>query len=358
MAFSAAAALKHRVILLTGEEPTLRSRALASLLETAGVAKDDFDLEVFDADSTPPANWLASCGTAPFLAERRTVVIRHLLRLDTSVPNTKPARPTIDPDSLAALPESALLILIGDAESDEEKSASRAKKWETFIKKAGGYVEAWDGASKQADRYLREEVSAMGFKISPRAAQALLEMVGGSFSRATEELEKLALFCESGEIREADVRTTVVPSQEFGVFVLTDAALGGDVGAALRQLKYLIGTGKKVEDAAFSGILPQLSRNLRLAWQARSLLDAGGHCHKVPNGMAERLPERNNILKEKEFVQNKAMALAAKTTLPRLAQSIEIVCRTDAALKGMGASYSGQDTLERMVLDLANVNRA
>jgi DNA polymerase-3 subunit delta len=339
--------------LLTGEEAVLRNRALQEILREAKVEKDDFDLEIFDADGSPPSNWLASCGTAPFLADRRTVIIRHFLRLDTTIPNSKPSRPTIDPESLAALPESSLLILIGDTEADEDKASARAKKWESLVKKAGGFVESWDGVTKQSEKLLRDEVAAMGLKISPRAGQVLLEMVGGSFSRASEELEKLALICENGEIRESDVKCTVVPSQEFGVFVLTDAALGGDVGTALRQLKYLIGSGKKAEETAFAMILPQISRTLRLAFQARSLLDAGGHANKVPPDFELRLPERNNLLKEKEFVRNKAFALAARTTLPRLALSIEIVSKTDAILKGMGASYSGQDTLERMVLQLA-----
>ena len=47
MTVDADKALRHRVILIAGEEEVLRRRALQEILSAAGLQKDDFDLEVF-----------------------------------------------------------------------------------------------------------------------------------------------------------------------------------------------------------------------------------------------------------------------------------------------------------------------
>ena len=43
-------AILQRTVLLVGDEELLRRRALDGLLASAGMEKDDFDLETFEAD--------------------------------------------------------------------------------------------------------------------------------------------------------------------------------------------------------------------------------------------------------------------------------------------------------------------
>ena len=52
-------ALKHTVVLLSGDEYVPRARTLQTLLEKAS-GGDDFDLETFVADSSGPTQWFAS----------------------------------------------------------------------------------------------------------------------------------------------------------------------------------------------------------------------------------------------------------------------------------------------------------
>jgi hypothetical protein len=67
--------------MLSGDEENPRRRSLTALMDAARPGGDDYDLETVEAESSPPHQWIASAGTTPFLAERRTVVVRHLLRV-------------------------------------------------------------------------------------------------------------------------------------------------------------------------------------------------------------------------------------------------------------------------------------
>ena len=67
------------MVLLSGSEDGLRVRGLHALLKAAD-PDGGLELENLEAGQHRPDAWLASAGTAPFLSERRTVVVRHLLR--------------------------------------------------------------------------------------------------------------------------------------------------------------------------------------------------------------------------------------------------------------------------------------
>src|SRR5262249_2384341 len=151
-----------------------------------------------------PLDWLSSVGTVPFLSDRRIAVIRHLLRRDP------------DNIKLTDLPETALLILVADDESGDDSKQMRYKtlrtNWEKAVNKAGGYMEDFEGESRDVPKAGRAGAEVLGKKLSDPAIDALVEMTGFSISRAIEELEKLAIFVgDTAEIRESDVRTVVVP---------------------------------------------------------------------------------------------------------------------------------------------------
>ncbi len=348
MPFSTEKALKHSVVMLSGNEHELRRRALSELLAAAVEGDDDFDREEFDAGSSESIEWVSFAGTAPFLGDRRVVVVRHLLRSDP------------DEAKLMGLPATALLILVADDETgDENKQRTLLNvrsKWEAQAKKAGGFLENFATESKNLTSSVKVEAGALGKKLSDQAATTLTEMTGASLSRAIDELQKLAIFVgNKPEIREADVRAVVVPSREWNVFKLVDSLLSGESGEALRQLRILVGSQVKAEEAAMRNILPQASRNLRLIWQARLCVDAKVSLENASATVTDMFPEKHNLLKEKPWVQTKIMRLARCVDLCQLSKCLQIVSDTDARLKGMMDSFTPMDSLERMVLEMAQV---
>src|SRR5206468_3285295 len=118
--------------------------------------------------------------TAPFLSERRTIVVRHLLRREP------------DGEDLAKqmklLPETGLLLLVADEEVGDEnrqrRLASIRSAWEKVVKAAGGVVADFPTNAKQIRESIKNEAERLGKKISDASAESLAEMTGANFSRA------------------------------------------------------------------------------------------------------------------------------------------------------------------------------
>lgn len=346
MTFAVEKALKSRVVLLVGEEEALRRRALQELIERVAPDGDDFDLSVVHGDVASPEDWLAQAGTTPFLAERRTVVVRHVLRCDD-----------LDRFQPQHLPESALIILVADEEGGDEQKLGRLQtKWEKAVTAGGGFVAKFSVDARSLPGQLREAAQRESVTLSVPAAQALAEMVGGSYSRGLDELEKLRLFVgEGGSISEAHVREVVVPSREWNVFRLVEAAVAGEVAVALAQLRILVTSAAKAEEAAFRNILPQLSRQVRLLWQARAVVEANAKPENVPASLAASFPDKPNFGKEPPYRQARLVSLARQLPYDKLRAAMALVSDADAKLKGMLPQYSAMDTLEQTVLGLAQL---
>ncbi len=350
MSFAPSKAVKHRVVLLFGEESSLRAEALQAMLAELGVQKDDFDLETFDADGVPPSHWLAAAGTSPFLAERRITIVRHILRCEAD---------KVRPEECAALPESSLLILVADDEPNAEDRASKFTSilngWKKLVDSCKGLNAEFKADPEQSKRVLRQLVEKQGKSLSSTGIELLLEMTGGSLSRASDEVQKVILYVgDQTQIQDSDLRALVIPSREWNIFKLVDAVTAGQVGEALRQLRILVGSSQKAEDAAFRQILPMVARQLRLLWQARVCLDAKVQPGSAPSSVSQCFLDKPNIAAEKPYRLNKLNDIARRTPLPNLAKALQTVCDTDSRLKGIEAGFSAMDTLERMVLELSD----
>lgn len=341
--------------MLSGGEDALRRRALAQLM--AEMTKEsDFDLETFEAGESRPLDWIASAGTAPFLGERRTVVVRRLVRAEDPAEAFGMEKPTI------SLPDRAFLVLVVDEEPGDDNKQRRHKgyqrAWEKVVASSGGYVARLDIDAAAIKGAIKKEAAEQGKKLTSGALERLVEMTGSSLSRALEEMEKLVLYVgNEQQIGEADVRAAVVPSREWYVFKLVQALVEGNVAEALRQLRSLVGSNTKAEEAAYRNIFPVLSKQLRLLWQARLCIDAKTVPKQAPDDVAAAFPERPNIRREADWLQARAMTAARTLSLDQIARCFQLLCDADGRLKGQLPSFTGMETLERMVLEMAETVR-
>ncbi|HEY3780639.1 MAG TPA: DNA polymerase III subunit delta [Fimbriimonadaceae bacterium] len=344
MKWDSTKALKNTVVLLSGDEYVLRGRALTDLIQTAS-AGDDFDLETFVGDSSTPTDWFASAGTTPFLSPRRTVVVRNLGRNETHKEFKIPK-----------LPESSLVILVMDEEqgdSDKQRKLENARKgWEAAVKSGGGDVWVFKTDPKDVIPGIKAEAERLEKKINERAAETLREMTGGNLSRAQEELEKLAIFSAGPQITEQDVKTVTVASPEWNIYKMVDAISRGDSGEVLRHLRIIMGANNKVEDISFRIIIPTITSQLRSLWQARICVEAKCDPANMPSDLLALMPGRPNLANDPDWKQRKMMQLARNMSFPFLAACFQAVSDCDARLKGQLASFSGIESLERMVLEM------
>lgn len=332
-----------RCVLIVGQEEALRRKALREILSQS--IEDEFDFETVLADQSAPDGWCASVGTAPFLSARRVLLVRNLLRIEP------PANWGV---MQKALPPTALLVLVGDEESSGEDSRSEkaerhARLWSDAVKKAGGVVlsASLEDPKKMKD-VLKADAESLGKSMSAVALEALSEMCGGNYTRARSELDKLALFVgEQASIQETDVRRVVSPSREWNIFRLVDAVIAAQPGAALGQLKTLVGSTAKADQAATRTILPMLSRQFKLVWQARAALDRG----VAPTSLKDHFPSKPNLATEKDWIQNRAIQSARKARTAGLNACLQELAYADAQLKGAEPGFSPMETLESLVMN-------
>ena len=343
-------ALKNKVVLFSGEEYVLRGRALSELLKAASDG-DDFDSETFIADASSPSDWLASAGTTPFLSPRRMVIVRNLARADCY----KDFQPK-------NLPASALLLLVVDeeiGEFDRQKKFEQVRRgWESAVSSNDGAVFVFKTESKDLIAAIKEEAKMLDHKINDRAAETLRDMTGGSLSRALDELHKLALFSTGSQITENDVKCVVLASPEWSVYKMVDAITRGESGEVLRQLRVVIGANPKVEEVAFRSIIPTLTNQLRLLWQARMCVEAQIDPANIPDPMVSKFPSKPNIGSDADWKQRKALHLARGMSFQTLAKCFQAVSDCDARLKGQLASFNATESLERMTLEMIQAAKA
>lgn len=328
--------------MLGGDEDALRLQALNELVAAAS-GGDDFDVETFSGDSSSPSQWIGSCGTAPFLSPKRVAVVRHLLKNEDWALLGKPE-----------LPETSLLILVADDESgsDDRRWSSRATSWSKVVEKVGLFAKFTIDA-KAFDSYLQQAATAEGKRLSNGAVEAFKEMTAQNLSHALGELDKVVLYSgNSPQITEQDVRAVVVPSREYNVFGLIDAIVTGKAGVALEQLRVMVGNSPRVEGPAMQSVFPNLSRQFRLLWQARMILDAGGSASSIPKNVSDQFPTQHAFSAQKEYPQKLALRAAQSLNLHQIGRCLEVLVTAEARLKGQAAAFSPQDALEMMVLEL------
>lgn len=348
MSFNVQKAINGRVVLLSGSEPALLRAAIDDLISEAGLQKDDYDLEEFFADSSHPGDWLASVSTFPFLAPKRTVLVRNAQKAkvdDISVP------------SLQALPETALLVFIHNNESaDDQRQTGGSKKasLEKLVTSVGGTVGKFDADPKKTSDMVRQEILKRGRKIQPKTLDLLIEMTGGSYSYTMEELEKVFLYSDEETISDHTIKTVVVASREWNVWRMIDALTSGNIQESLKQLQIVIGSKNKVEDVVFSQLFPLISRQLRFLYQGRICIENGCRPESAPPNIKALFPSKPNLGSERPFVQGAVMRSAQNLSLKQIVEAMEELAKADAALKGLGTSFSAMDTIERLVFELGN----
>lgn len=342
-------AVASSLVFIGGDEEEIRWRRLKELLATAEITPEDFDCETFTADSKPIGDWLASVTTLPFMAARRTVIVRNILRVDPKEFESK---------LKGRLPDESLLILVGDDEpgSDDRQRtfSTRSTAWSKLVPKLGGTYLPCSLDSRTFQSSIQQEVKAMGKKMGGQATILLEEMTGSHFSRALRELEKVRLFVgDAPEIQASDIREVVAPSREWSIWSLIDAVAAPNPTLALKQLRIVLGSPTKIEEAANRNILPQLSRHFRLLFQARVCLDHGQTPPALSETVLRQLPVKHIGL-EKPFVINKIMGQARKLDRAACVAGLAAIAETDAKLKGALPAFNALDTMETLVLQLCS----
>ncbi|AIS10891.1 DNA polymerase III subunit delta [Pseudomonas chlororaphis subsp. aurantiaca] len=318
------------VYVISGDDPLLCQEA-ADAIRSAARQQGFDERQVFSADANFDWGTLLQAGASMSLfAEKRLLE----LCLPSGKPGDKGAAAFIE---YCSRPAEDTLLLISLPKLDG--SAQKTKWGKALIDgEQTQFIQIWPVDASQLPQWIRQRLSQAGLSASQDAVELIAARVEGNLLAAAQEIEKLKLMAEGGQITVETVQAAVADSARFDVFGLVDAILNGEAAHALRMLEGLRGEG--VEPPV---ILWALSRELRSLANMSLQYSQGTPLDKVFS------QARPPVWDKRKPLMSKALQ---RYSAPRWAQLLLDAQRIDAQIKGQAAG-SPWSSLSRLSLLMA-----
>jgi DNA polymerase-3 subunit delta len=318
------------VYLFEGPEAFFHEEAFR-LLEAAALAPGSAGVNrhILDGDAVDLVELLDLASTYPMGPGRRLILVRRAARLRAE--SADPLR------AYLAGPNPRTCLVFSDLEFDERRAVYKAlAALATRIRceplRSESEVAAW----------VRERLRARSYGITEELAEAVGVGLGGAgLARLDAELQKLMSAIGAPRPVEAkDLEVLAGVPKVGSAFEVARAALRGDRGAALRDLRALLEGGEQAP--AMLGAL---------AWYVRSALKARAAGDR-------RLPARD-LYPLYGLSPSRADQFRAETggaTAGQLRRALRLCREADREIKGLG-SKRPEHALERLVHGLARATR-
>ena len=325
-----AASLKKqhpKIIWLTGDEPLQMQEAadlIRSYIKKQGIA----EREVYDV--TASFSWyslLEATASLSLFGDSKLIEVR----LGASKPG-KPGGEVIKKlcEQLANSPD-VLLFTSNKLDAAQTKSA-----WYKAVDQAGLMVQIWPINTSQLPQWINERCRATGLVLEPAAATLLAEKVEGNLLAAAQEIEKLRLFVNEGEVLSAESLLHLIEdASRYSLFDLADACLEGKGNRAARILR-----GLRAEGTEAPLLLWALTREVRQV------------CHlayKLNDGLPfDTLCQQLRIWDARKPLYFKA---SQRLSLSQAQQLLQLASSCDQAIKGSGQPLN--DLLLQLVVQFS-----
>ena len=146
--------------------------------------------------------------------------------IDLKLPTAKPGKDggaVIKQLVESSNPDTVLVIHSGKLDGSSKNSA-----WYKAIDKFGVHVEIWPFNHRDTERWIRKKLQQAGFQASYDAVRLLMSRVEGNMLAAVQEIEKISLICDSGELNEKMVMDAVSDSARYDLYEFADSVMRGD----------------------------------------------------------------------------------------------------------------------------------
>ncbi len=250
------------IFFLYGED-TYRSRqklkAIKEKFKTSD--KSGVNLIVLDGEKTPIKNICKEILTAPFLHEKKLIVIENLIKKKNAAHDE--IIKLIEKDQI---PKSSIIVFWeeGDVPQNTKifKILNRPKYAENFPPLKEAALEKW----------LKKEIEKRKNKIETQALKLLINYVGNDLWQMTNEIEKLTAYAKSKKDKQnivtvSDINLLVKSKLDDNIFNLIDALGNKNKKLFIKLLD------EQFQSGLFAGqIIGMLARQLKILLQIKELL--------------------------------------------------------------------------------------
>lgn len=265
--------------LLHGPDEFMRSEALAQMRAAFPPELADLNIASLDGRKLKLDQLAVACEAAPFLAERRLVIVRDALKYTKAGKDREELRAYLE-----RVPAVCDLVFV---ESDD---VDRRSVLFTYLKKVGEVREFTSLQGSELLRWLAERAKMLEVRLEPAAAQRLIELAGSDSRTLVNELGKLASYVgRGGRIGVEVVDLLVQDRQEQNLFAFVDTLAARRMGAALAGARALVEEGQ-----APPYVLFMVARQIRILLGVQAL--AGQR--RRPDDIAAELGQRPFVVRK------------------------------------------------------------
>ena len=328
---------------------TFSTKEFIDELKTTVGPKDlqEANVTSINATNTNFSEIIGLCSFVPFLSERRLIIIEGLLT--SSGGNQRKRNQSKDElrtsgkeassqweifvSNLQTIPATTDVIFL----EDEISNSNLLLK---DLAKIAEVKESRPLNRNETQRWVQQRVALLGKNIESRALDLFTTLIGNDLWNATNEIEKLSLYCNEHTIRLIDVQTIVNPIAEANIFPAIDAAIQGDATKALTILRALISKGAPV-----SYPLGMLARQVRILLITKSMLTSKLDSGKIGNRLGIN----------STYVLQKTLALAETFSQIQLVSMHQVLLEADLAIKT--SSMDDEMCLELAVAEISSARK-
>jgi DNA polymerase-3 subunit delta len=319
------------LITVASDEALLAQEAQDAIRATAR-AVGYSEREVLQADARFDWSRLAQAtqGLSLF-AERRIVD----LRLPTGKPGLAGAAAL---EALAQNLADDTLMMIALPRLDRR---ARETRWVSALERAGILLEIDSVDRARLPRWIGERLARQQQSAAEDALVFIAERVEGNLLAAHQEIAKLGLLYQAGELTLAQVADSVLNVARYDVFQLPLAMLAGDAPRVQKTM-----AGLRAEGEAIPLVLWAITEELRMLIRVKSQVDAGR-----PFAMAAR---ENRLWGPRERLVERALG---RIDVGRLGRAVARAATVDRLAKGLRAPRADSDPwleLTDLALELAH----
>lgn len=323
------------ITLIHGPAELLRAETLLELAAACGDDPELVDLNTtrLDGRTVSPGELENACGTLPFLAERRLVVVEGLLARLAAPSKARagaaPAEQAEDepaPEVLKGhtkaflayldhVPPSTLLVLI-----EEDTAGGQALRKLQELSRDGRAKIITCEKPKRNDlpNWIRARAGQHKVKLDAAAVMDLAEFVGDELRQLDQELIKLRDYAGGRAVTREDVRKLTPATRAANVFELVDALGGGNGPVAGRLMTHALDIDGE----------PPLRLLAMIAWRYRQLIQL-----KALQAQGVRAPEIARTLGIFEWKMTGLVNQANRHSFAWLEQALERILAADESIK-------------------------
>jgi DNA polymerase-3 subunit delta len=326
--------------LLTGQDDFSRTESLKEIKQSVGEpALLSANITVLDGEKVNLDQLRFVSETAPFLSEKRLIIVNGLLKRFESKNKPRRVRKSENKSDeeneyklfaryFTNIPPSTIVVLVDDGIKTNNplfrelssKAEIRSFPWlkDTILR-----------------QWIQKRVAKEGGSISPKSVNLLAKLIGSNLWIMASEINKLVLFTSGRRIEEEDIKRAVGYIQQANVFSMVDAIIDSKADVAEQLLQQMFQRG-----AAPTYLLAMLLRQVHFITRVKEL--------KTQKLTKSEIQDKLGLTAE--FAVRIILEQANRFSWNRLKQIYQKLLETDLFIKT--GRYDGELALNILIAEL------